>query len=589
VNCQDINRLLDASAAGDLTPAQSDAVRAHLDSCHACNEDWASWNEMSALPVPATSPGLLARIAAALPAKSPAPTRWPLRPFLIGGALVAGLALAATAAWRVTSRQPLAELTAASASDVAEAVPGVPESAPTAPAIIPAMADEQSASTVPAALRVAASVALHPRTIAVVKRPEVAADAPAIALADRCYDTVVSELRGLGGLNVVVDSSTFRMKSFAEELSLPERDQKLALSHGAGHMLVVTTQMGCNFALFNSQTGTRVQGAGGGGVEPQGGREHAFAKSIARSVHAHILVDKSAEAAEARINLLNTVLGDRDRAVALTTLVRDRSISPMSREAVKAIFDKEVITAAIQLATKSPDAEVRARVWVTLREADDPAMIQPLLQALASDPSRDVRFQAIQSVRKFLDMPGVREALLRAAAEDPDSQLEHFCCVVTVREAAERASVPNSEFRAWARRTLLNEALSARSRLINLVGFSNDGRFVGKLASIGSDAAGVVFNIGQRDPDPRVRAMAWDVLYFGQADRDFVSTEVVPVLLGDLRNSPNESVRAAAAKILVDHDDSAEVREALQRAQVDASIEVRRAVMGEGGGPASAE
>jgi HEAT repeats len=254
---------------------------------------------------------------------------------------------------------------------------------------------------------------------------------------------------------------------------------------------------------------------------------------------------------------------------------------------VRAILDKEVVAAAIQLATKSPDAEVRARVWASLREADDPAMVQPLLQALASDPSRDVRYQAIQSVRKFLDMPGVREALLRAAAEDPDSQLEHFCCVVTVREAAELAAVPNSEFRAWARRTLLDESLPARSRLINLIGFS--GRFVGKLASIGSDAAGVVFNIGQRDPDPRVRVMAWDVLYFGQADRDFVSREVVPVLLGDLRNSPNESVRAAAAKILVDHDDSPEVREALQRAQADASIEVRRAVTGEGGGPVSAE
>jgi hypothetical protein len=587
VNCQDINRLLDASAAGDLTETQNDAIRQHLDTCPACSEDWASWNELAALPVPATPAGLLPRIAAALPARSPVLTRWPLRPFLIGGALVAGLALAATSAWQMGNRQPQAALTAASASDVAEAVPGVPESAPTAPATLPAMADEQSASTVPAAEGVAASVALHPRTVVVVKRPEVAADAPAIALAHRCYDTVVTELRGLGGLNVVVDSSMFRMKSFADEISLPERDQKLARSHGAGHMLVVTTQMGCNFGLFNSQTGTRVPGAGGGGVDPQGGREYAFAKSIARGVHAHILVDKNTEAAEARINLRNTALSDRDRAMALARLVQGRSAGSQSREAVRAILDKEVVAAAIQLATKSPDAEVRARVWASLREADDPAMVQPLLQALASDPSRDVRYQAIQSVRKFLDMPGVREALLRAAAEDPDSQLEHFCCVVTVREAAELAAVPNSEFRAWARRTLLDESLPARSRLINLIGFS--GRFVGKLASIGSDAAGVVFNIGQRDPDPRVRVMAWDVLYFGQADRDFVSREVVPVLLGDLRNSPNESVRAAAAKILVDHDDSPEVREALQRAQADASIEVRRAVTGEGGGPVSAE
>src|SRR5690606_35669645 len=99
-------------------------------------------------------------------------------------------------------------------------------------------------------------------------------------------------------------------------------------------------------------------------------------------------------------------------------------------------------------------------------------------QVISNDADRSVRYQAIQAVRKFLDEPGVRETLQRAATMDPDSQLERFCCIATVREAAERASVPDSGFLAWVRGKLLDESLPGRSRLINMMGLSSDGRFV---------------------------------------------------------------------------------------------------------------
>jgi HEAT repeat protein len=381
----------------------------------------------------------------------------------------------------------------------------------------------------------------------------------------------------------------YNQEPFPERMRLSERDQKLARSHGAGSVLVVTTEMGCDYVLFNSQTRERVQGAGGGGVDPKGGREIDFGKGMAHMARSYLPGESKTEVAGARATLLDAARSDRDRARALGMLVEGRRAGPASPEELRAILDKDVVAAAIQLGTRSSDAEVRSAAWRMLSGVDDPAIVQALLQVIANDQDRSVRYQAINAARKFLDVPGVRETLLRAAEQDTDSQPAVFCCMSTVRDHAERAAVPDSEFLAWARRKLLDETLPGRSRLITLIGGSSDGRFVGRLDRIGSDAAGVVFEIGQRDPDPRVRAMAWDALYFGQADREFLSRDVVPLLLGDLRNSTNERVRAGAARILAGFKDNAEVSAALQRARTDSSIIVRRAVMGEGGGPVSAE
>jgi HEAT repeat protein len=534
---------------------------------------------------PEVRASLRARLAgAARPAHSA--RRTPSLLFLLGTVFVVA---AAAAAWQLSNRQSLEAMTSANDAAVATDLSSVPEAATAAAsAIVLPMADEQPVSTDAPEAKADSSVFVDSHTVVVVMRPELAAGMQESALANRCFEAVTAELRGLGGLNIVTDSSVFRMTSPSEEISLPERDRKIARSHGAGNVLKVTTQMGCNFALFNSQTGARVFGQGGGGVDPLGGREYEFSKANARSLHAHILGATNTEASEAKISLLNADLSDRDRTRALFRLVRGSGNVQLSREAARNIFDKEVLAAAIQLATKSPDAQVRDSVWGMLRDVDDPAMVQLLLRAIADDADRSVRYQAIQNVRKFLNVPGVREALQRAGTTDPDSQPEVFCCVVTVREAAERASVPDSEFLAWVRSKLLDENLPARSRLINLVGFSSDGRLVGALARVGKDAATVVFEIGQRDQDPRVRAMAWDVLYSGRADRDFVSKEVVPVLLKDLQTSTDERVRAGAASILFGYTDNSVVQEAMQRAQSDESIMVRRAATGAGVAPVSA-
>jgi HEAT repeat protein len=368
---------------------------------------------------------------------------------------------------------------------------------------------------------------------------------------------------------------------------LSERDQKIARSHGAGYVLTISSEHGCNFALFNSATGAR--DASGGGVDAQGGQEYAFSRSMAGVIHHHLLGDINMAPSKARSDLLNSGLSDRERLSALAQLVQDRGNDLRNRESARNVFDKDVIAAITQLGTKSADAEGRSFVWSIVSESNDPAMIQPLLHVIANDPDKTVRFQAIRAVRKFLDAPGVREALKQAATTDPDSQSERFCCIETVREAAERASVPDSGFLAWVRSKLLDESLPGRSRLYNMMGMSSDGRFVGGFSKVGNDLAPVVLEIAERDPNPRVRAMAWDVMWSNRPEREFALKELVPVLLKDLQTSANERVRAGAARILYGYRDNAEVQEAVQRAQSDDSLMIRRAATGAGMPPVSAE
>lgn len=523
------------------------------------------WGEIAAQSVPPTPATLRGRVATALRVADPAPARRMLRPFLIGGALFAGAALAALVVWQ---REPPSATVRASPLDESTAVRSEVGAAPLPAAA--ATVTSGPAQAAPGAVAHTDGGIPDPHTIVVVRRHEVAADAAAIALADRCHDGVLTELRALGGLNIVTDAAVFTRSTFEDQIRLPDRDRRIARGHGAGRMLVVATTGGCSVSLFDTATGALVQGAGGSGVDPQGERAENFSKGMARKVHQVSLVDRATEVAQARATLLDATLSERDRVLALAMLSQGRT-SHLSTSEARDLLDKEVIAAAVQIAAKSADTEVRERVWVALRSSEDPALVQPLLAALTTDPDRTIRMQAAYTVRKFLGTPGVREALLKVAAEDPDSQPTVACCIETVREAAERASVPNAEFRGWVRRKLMDENLPTRSRLFALAPFTMDGRFVGSVSDIGADAAAVVFAIGRREHDPQMRRMAWDVLDRATPDKEFV-----PVLLGDLRAHSDEYVRAAAAKVLSRHVDDPDVREALDRAREDTSMEVRR-------------
>ncbi|MEO6080261.1 MAG: HEAT repeat domain-containing protein [Steroidobacteraceae bacterium] len=561
MNCQDINQLFDANAE-DLPRAQRDVIDRHLASCHACSEDWANWREIASVSIPATPVALRARIAAALPVQRDVPARRAFRPFVVGGLLLVGAALAASVALKL-AQPPAAPALAQSLPPTAPAGRGGGESAISRPSAVPGLPAESSTKDA------GVEVPMDAHRIVVLKRPETAADALAIAIATQCHDAIVRRLRGVAGLKVTADSAVSpyegnsgvtRLAPGVARFTLPPADREIARKLGAANVVVVSTENGCHVTEFNGQTGGIVTGAMSGSLNPPADGWDSFAVMLAQKIGDMTLKDLPTVVEEAKAVVLNTALSERERTEALWKI--DSSA-----------FDKEVVGAAAQIGTKSANADVRGSVWAVLRGVDDQSLIQPLLQALANDPDASVRMQAALTLNTFLDRPGVHEALQRAAAEDPSKEPEVPCCILSVRDAAERASIADKDFRGWVLRTLLDESLPARSRLLSLQGFSPDQRFMSlTTADFGTEAAGVVFAIGRNEKDPRVRRMAWNALWRAKPDEAFL-----PVLLSDLNGHPDEYVRAEAAKVLARYTGNTEVRAALQQALNDASMAVRRA------------
>jgi hypothetical protein len=594
VNCQQINHLLDAHAAEELTRAQRETVDRHLASCPACSEDWAHLREITALPVPAMSGALRGRIAAALAAQHAVSARRAFRPFLVGGLLLGGAVLAAAFALQFAHHDPQPLPAVADSSPVAGHV--LPEE-PGSAQILPPMAAIDSAVVGKAdkPARATENGPLDQHGIVVLKRPDAVADASALATLTRCHDAMVRQLRAVTGLDVIADAAVSAYEAGRStrldptpavryearrstrldpapdaRYRLQNSDGEIARKLGAANVLIVRNENGCAANLYNSRTGFPITGLMYGGGDPQQADWDSLASSLARLVHDKTLLDVSGVHAAARATVLNASLSDRDRALALGNA--PDPLFPGDRDALRGFFDKELLAAATQLGTKSADAEVREGVWARLRHVNDAALLQPLLRALASDPDASVRVQAALDLYVFLDQPGVREALQRAVAEDPSQEPKVPCCILTVRDAAQRSLVADKDFRNWVRSTLLDESLPARLRLLSLQNFTPDGRFMTlSIAFLGSDAARAAFDIGRREQNAQVRRMAWNALLNAAPDETFL-----PVLLGDLASHPDEWVRTAAAQVLVKSVRNPEVHAAFERALDDPSGEVRQ-------------
>jgi HEAT repeat protein len=399
---------------------------------------------------------------------------------------------------------------------------------------------------------------LDPRSIVVFRRPEAVADTAELAEAAKCHDAIIEQLQAIVGLNVIAGT---RVSSF-DGSNLD--DWEVARALGAGNLLHLSTENGCNARLHHARSSdpweSRITGLTFGGRYPAADGWLGFALTVADNVRESLLANPATRIIEAQASVLNVALSDRQRIHALQEL--QDSGQPGA-------FESGVVAAAAQLAISSSDSDAREAAWVYLRGVDDQLLVAPLLQALATDADEDVRMQAALTLRTFVDEPGVREALLRAAAEDPASEPYVTCCVPTVREAAEWASVATQDLPALARGKLLDENLPTRSRLYWLGAGMPDGRSV-RISDLGDDVQPIVFEIGRNETDPILRRMAWRALDGAN------HPEVVPVLLDDLRNHPDEYVRASAGFALSPYIDLPEVLAAIEAAVNDPSMEVRR-------------
>jgi HEAT repeat protein len=307
--------------------------------------------------------------------------------------------------------------------------------------------------------------------------------------------------------------------------------------------------------------------------------------------------DRATLIAAAREKVLNAALGDNERMTALLDLREGpqfseplvpsqpdgtslRSAIPLMglRASVLPMsdaYDEAVVAAATQIGLTSDSARARQAAWNNLRGVRDPAIAQALITSLATDRDENVRRAAALALGYLTDEPGVRDALTRAAAQDSSEQAPVPCCIPSVRDAARRALRSDAELRAAARVTVLDAALSAEERLRPLYQ-SVDGR--GYPVELDDGAARAVFDIGRDAGDALLRARAWDAL--GSVRND----EFVPALLGDLVGHSAENVRASAASALRPYIDDPAVRRALEQAQSDPAVGVRRAAQSALGG-----
>jgi HEAT repeat protein len=562
MNCQEVNFILDARAPEELDPTERQAVELHLTSCQGCRDAWAAYRELAAQPIPKTPPDLRLRIAAALAARAPAGTRRPRRALFLGGALIVGAAVAAGIATQVAERAPeIARRIDEPAPAAAPALPAAAEEAPAAGAPVAgnqaAIASADGAALPSNTATNSAVLALDPHSIVVFAEPDPAADPQATAEFARCHEQVLEQLRAVQGLNVIAGA---RVAAFDALDLAPE---EIARELGAGTALVLKImghQPSCSATWFDTQDGAEQEpGVRAFDGDRQNDGWKSFAAKVAELTRNNTLKDTSTLIAEAQATVLNTALSDADRAHALFNL---RQPPTWSLEG----YDAAVVVAAAQIAMTSHDAQA---AWVGLRGVADPYLTQPLIHSLANDADENVRRAAAFALAYLVDEPGVRDALARAAAEDPSQHRARRCCTASVREAAERSLLSEQQLVDLTLETLMNDALTDLERIEPMME-SVDGR--GVPVSLSDEAARAVFDIGRRSEDSGVRARAWWSLGRGGPTPEFAQT-----LLADLTSHPEENVRGAAAAGLVQYTDDPAVRTGLERALAeDASQNVRR-------------
>jgi hypothetical protein len=132
------------------------------------------------------------------------------------------------------------------------------------------------------------------------------------------------------------------------------------------------------------------------------------------------IVDPAADEATRRAAETKSV-AEHQRAILVATTDAEKMAAWKQLRGLENAYDDATVAVMVQVGLSSQDPLVRADVW---RQADGhsthPALAPALLQALRVDGEPRVREEAAETLEKYLDVPGVREALQAAVAGDSD-------------------------------------------------------------------------------------------------------------------------------------------------------------------------
>jgi HEAT repeat protein len=151
-------------------------------------------------------------------------------------------------------------------------------------------------------------------------------------------------------------------------------------------------------------------------AEVKAALEFAVENDASEEVRNHIRFALSSDEEkqnELRAVALDSGKSDRERVVAIGLLLRDFQG-----------MDRDVTVAALEIARYSDSSFLKSYAWGFLSESRDPYLVEPYLELLATDPNEEVRETVASGLGKFLDYPGVREAL-DAATHDSSIVIRH--------------------------------------------------------------------------------------------------------------------------------------------------------------------
>ena len=258
---------------------------------------------------------------------------------------------------------------------------------------------------------------------------------------------------------------------------------------------------------------------------------------------------------EARAALLDASRPEQERL---------RSLMQLSNAGVPAL-DSETLPAAVDLATRARSASIRESTWrLLVRLVPDPTLLEPLSEALLSDPDSTVRREVAFALAAYREEELSQRSLANAMRNDSSAE---------VRLAAQMSMMERAQQEAFASESLHDRGLMPAVRLwpTALLRFSSETRRPSDTRPISdaemADALAIAEIVSLTD-DPTLKVLGLQELQLKFSSARLRSgprpgPEITRVMI-DSSKFEDFEVRRAALGAMLGLSDDPEIRAALQ-------------------------
>lgn len=127
---------------------------------------------------------------------------------------------------------------------------------------------------------------------------------------------------------------------------------------------------------------------------------------------AHLaMATRDEQRAALRLTVMDTTLPESERRTALGNLSMMDHNDPV-------LLDTALAISMVELAKTSTSPRTRRLIWLSLGQMGGAAVVEPLIEAMSSEPDEIMREVLVDALSKLIDDPGVRDALAKAQSND---------------------------------------------------------------------------------------------------------------------------------------------------------------------------